>query len=391
LPEFLGQKVDPGEVFASARIALVGTGAVGRAVALHLARLFPRELWLVDRGRFKPESLITQPILPQEVGRPKASQTGRLCKMISPDTRIQAADGPIEQLDLFAFHEAQLVVLATDNLAAEIETGQRCLYLGQPLVQASVHGGTLTSQVRFFGNRDAAGPCPACGYGEQEWGHLDRQTRFSCEGWQNRKLQVTTSGPVTASLSFLCSLAADLALVQVTRYLLGLGGANSDTLLEYCGYTHRTVNAPLPVDPQCRCEHVRWDQVCPPRPLGDCSLVELAGVAGLPSVPGAESVAATLDGLQWVRRAVCACGRAEPVGRWLALDEPAGCCRSCGRALPADPFFSHQRTPLAVLGSRAAVPLRMLTTRAPRWVLLHRGNRGAFLRDMDSVSEEVSE
>ena len=99
-----------------------------------------------------------------------------------------ACDGPVQELPITAFADAHLVVLATDNLAAEVEVGQRCLWLGKPLIQASVHGETLVAQVRSFVNREG-GACPACGFSAVEWAHLNRETSFSCEGGANGRAE----------------------------------------------------------------------------------------------------------------------------------------------------------------------------------------------------------
>src|SRR5205823_5471756 len=99
-------------------------GAVGREVAVHLARLQPAALWLCDRGRYKVESLLTQAIAPQDIGAAKASNTGRLCKAISPRTAVFAYDGAVEDLPATAFADVDLIALATDNLAAEVAAGQ---------------------------------------------------------------------------------------------------------------------------------------------------------------------------------------------------------------------------------------------------------------------------
>ncbi len=183
LPKFVGGPVDAAPKLNALRVFIVGVGSVGGRIAIHLARLGIARLWLVDPKRFKPESMLTHDIESRDVGKSKALTTARRCKAISPATRVFAFDGVVEELPLDAFAGADLVVLATDNLAAEIEVGQRCVHAGKPLVQASVHGDTLTAQVRVFGNADGQGPCPACGFGNVEWRMLNEQVRFSCDGF----------------------------------------------------------------------------------------------------------------------------------------------------------------------------------------------------------------
>jgi molybdopterin/thiamine biosynthesis adenylyltransferase len=183
LPNFIGGPTDAVARLRALTIFIVGVGSVGGRIAVHLARLGVAMLCLVDPKRFKPESVLTHDIEPREVDKFKALTSARRCKAISPATRVFAFNGPAEDLPLDAFADANLVVLATDNLAAEIEVGQRCVRLGKPLVQASVHGDTLTAQVRVFGNADGQGPCPVCGFGAVEWQMLNEHVRFSCDGF----------------------------------------------------------------------------------------------------------------------------------------------------------------------------------------------------------------
>jgi hypothetical protein len=202
---------------------------VGRPIALHLARLQVAALQIVDRSKFKPESILTQAITPDEVGLPKAQSTGALCKRISPATRVQIFDGPFEALAPTELLRTDLVVMATDNLAVEVRAGQRCIELRKPLLQGSVHGETLTSHARFFSNAAASSPCPACGFTADEWARLNAATVFSCESADPMQAPARTTSQPTRSVSWLCSTAADLVLMQLLRHVAGLGGPVADT------------------------------------------------------------------------------------------------------------------------------------------------------------------
>ena len=49
-----------------------------------------------------------------------------------------------------------------------------------------------------------------------------------------------------------------LVETQLLRWPLQLGTPVEDTLVEYCGYTHRTVVQPLRHNPACPCNHTRF-------------------------------------------------------------------------------------------------------------------------------------
>src|SRR5206468_9883032 len=104
--------------------AIIGTGSVGGRVAFHFCRLSLAELWLVDPKVFKPESVLTHDADPSDVGKSKALRTARLCQAINPAMRLFVFVGKVEDLPLDAFADVDLVIMATDNLAAEVEVGQ---------------------------------------------------------------------------------------------------------------------------------------------------------------------------------------------------------------------------------------------------------------------------
>jgi molybdopterin/thiamine biosynthesis adenylyltransferase len=378
LPGFVSMRADPETTLSSLRVAVVGAGAVGRNALHHLARLAPEQLWIVDRGRFKAQSLLTQPILPRDIPRVKATNAGEHCKTISPGTRVFVHDGPVEELPIAAFSQADAVLLATDNLAAEVEVGARCLHLAKPLVHAAVHGETLTAQVRTYANRDGSGPCPACGFGESEWQHLNRETSFSCEGLAAGRPAPQSHGPATVSTSFLCSLAADLALVQLLRLTLGLGQDVADTFLEYCGFTHRTVITPLVRNPHCRCEHAAWKIAKASAPLRQLTLRDLAREAGCRDEELA-TASFSVDEIPYVEAAVCPTGHIHTIRRFLALASDAGECPTCGAMLRPHPFYAHRPVPARIARPQLDRPLGELTSAPPRAVIVRAQGGGTLI------------
>src|SRR6185503_8949432 len=64
LPQLLGLKCNVEEWLDRLSVLVVGVGSIGATVALSLARLQIGRLLLVDRARFKPASILTQPVGP---------------------------------------------------------------------------------------------------------------------------------------------------------------------------------------------------------------------------------------------------------------------------------------------------------------------------------------
>jgi len=380
MPDFVG--CDPEHlrsVLDRLRITLVGIGAVGRVIVLHLARLQIAAMQLVDRARYKPESLLTQSITPDEVGESKARSTGELSKSISPSTRVEVFDGPFERLAPTELARTDLVILATDNLSTEVRVGQRCIELRKPLVHGSVHGETLTAHARFFSNASADSPCPACGFAADEWAHLNASTTFSCDGADPVNAPARASTRPTRSVSWLCATAADLVMMQVLRHVAGLGAPVADTVVESCGYTHRNVVSPLKRNPRCPVEHVPWTAHPAPGPLGQATLRELAAAAG---VRDEELVGFQVGDTRYVEAGTCVNGHDWPIGRFIDSGEGGALCGKCGEPLHNQPAFTHRVVPAPLLANRLDRPLAELGAGTPVWVVVREGDEAVMFEEV---------
>jgi len=255
------------------------------------------------------------------------------------------------------------VLPAPDNLEAEVAVSDFCRRTRKPLCHAAVHGDTLVAQVRFLLNSDGSSPCLACGYGQQEWDEYYRETVFSCGG-----APAAAEAP-TMSVSFLCSLAADLALVQLLRFVLNLGLPVADTLLEYCGYTHATTMCRLVRNENCRCPHLRWSTAEVPRSLRDYTFIELAEATGLPINAVNADLAWEVDGHGFVDSAYCErCRHVQRVRRLAADSELVARCERCAAELRAVPFLTSRRVSLSQLGELANSSLGQLGADVVAWV-----------------------
>jgi molybdopterin/thiamine biosynthesis adenylyltransferase len=367
LPRFIGAPPAADEKLRGLKVMLVGCGAVGGPIAIGLARMHIDTIWLLDKGKFKTESLLTHCVWPQDICKPKAATLGCLIKDISPDSRVFAYNGAVETVDLLAMADADLVILATDNLRAEIEVGQRCLCLGIPLIHAAVHGDTLVAQVRFFANREDSA-CPACGYSLAEWSALNRQTKYSCDLVDLKTADAKIFRPPTMSVSFLCSVAADLALMQILRQTLG--AAVENTLLEYCGFTHRTVISSLKRNLNCPCDHARYDRASTLRPLPNCTPRELTEMAGCDSSSGFNRISLKVAGLSYCESGGCKCNGIRPFRQFLAPGDPTLRCRSCGDTITPLPFYTHDPVPLALIADQMGCRLRDMGVESTAWVMV---------------------
>lgn len=373
LPAFVGMEDAALASLRALEVLLIGLGSVGFVIADALARLGVGALWLVDCGHFKPASVLTHPIDPAWVGRPKASTAGAHCKRLRPELRVHACDGRAQDLPL-ATLPGDLVALATDRLAPEVWAGQAALHLGRPFLQASVHGATLYASARTLPNTAGGqGPCPMCAYDREERARLEAETRFSCDGSDAPAELPPAELPATRSVSFLCAQAANLLLFELLRHVLRLGRALEDQIIEYCAYTHEIRRTPLSRNPECPCEHVTYTGISLPHAVAGCGLAELVHISGAGDL---REVAVAVDQHVFIDAASCACTPQRDVRRFLHLGGSLGTCADCGtpvvpntgtlrRVIPGSELDPH--LPLAHHGAATA-----------RGVLV-RGPAGAFL------------
>jgi hypothetical protein len=183
----------------------------------------------------------------------------------------------------------------------------------------------------------------------------------------------------TMSTSFLCSLAADFALAQWTRHSLGLGQPVVDTVLQYCGYTHRLVQANLAVNGRCRGGHVVLERARLPKPLAECTFTELGQFAGLAAKTLAQS-SLTLGQLSYVESAVCGCGPHE-VRSFVPGGATLGSCATCAQPISPQPYYSSRPTPGSDLNSQRDWPLKKLGGAVAAWAVVQVGDRGVLLRE----------
>lgn len=377
VPDFItASHADVDAVIGKLAAAHIGIGAVGRQAAIQLARIGVARQFMVDPGYFKPESLLTQPIGPAEVGQPKARNAAELCKSLSPATQAQFYRGPLGDLDPVDFEGIDLLIVATDNLLAEVHAAQIAAHLGKPLIHAAVHGESLTVQVRVFSFASFASPCPVCTYGPLDWKRLNSETRFSCESATDGRAFASTASQPTMSVSALCSLAGELAIIQLIRFVAGMGKPVCNTVLEYNGYTHRTVISPLVRNPQCPVDHVPWVRASASAFLPDCTPATLIQEAGFE--PDGRTTFLVRD-MQFVALGVCERGHEQRIGRFVPL--PSGAierCRDCRAPIQPHPHYAYHAAPEKLLEPHLNRSLGSLCNGLPLWVVVQQGERAVL-------------
>jgi molybdopterin/thiamine biosynthesis adenylyltransferase len=368
---------DAGAALRGLDLAIVGVGSVGMRLVELAARLGVRSLLLVDPASVKAESVLTHPVVPSDLGRAKVLVAGERAKSVSPETRVFTFEGAVEILPSHVLAGAGCVLLASDNLAAEVHVAQRSLHLGLPVLQCSVHGPTLTAQLRSISSlADGRGACLACGFGRRDWEDLGRGTRFSCTGADLAAAAPERSLVPTASFAHLCAFAASLGMMELTRRVVALGGAES-RMIEYCGFTHRMVITRLAQSVDCPLDHARYRLEPRADDLRESTPLGLFAAAGY-GTSDLGRVTLTVEGYGFASLAACGCPTHPVLGRFLREDEPPDICAGCGFERAPHPLHSHTEVPASALSRGLEHRLDSLGVGAPTSVRV-RGERGGVL------------
>ncbi|MEV8032356.1 ThiF family adenylyltransferase [Streptomyces sp. NPDC086182] len=180
------------DVLRSARVIVVGVGALGTECARLLAQAGVGGLVLCDPDTVSESNLSRGALFrPSDVGRPKAEAAARALSELVPDLDCEPrASGLLSGVGLAELRDASAVVSALDSVAARLALATRCNLVGAPMLDAGTHpwGG----EVRFYAPGER---CFGCGLSPQQ--RAVRDDPWSC-GSVAAVTEAGASAPVSA-------------------------------------------------------------------------------------------------------------------------------------------------------------------------------------------------
>lgn len=316
-------------------VVVIGLGAVGGVAFGELARAGVGTLIGIDLDDYGAESRLTQPIRRfVDTGRAKADVQGARAHAINPAVNVITVKGLAQNVPLWVFRQADLILAAIDNLEVLVWAGNLAAALKKPLLQGAVHGESWLAIVRSFDLTDENLACPACGLSEREWTTL--RSRIGCDPSTLREQGVEP----TRTLSSVCGTAAHLLVGESLKWLFEIDRQKlASEELCYCLLSHKSWRTRLNRNAQCRCPHKHWEMVDVD---GSPESVTLAMLAGR-----AQGDATLIQGeLPWISFTICPkCERRpNPVRRFGRAGESLGHC-VCGEPLVASPIGVRSMIP----------------------------------------------
>jgi adenylyltransferase/sulfurtransferase len=234
------------EKLRSARVLVIGAGALGNEILKNLALLGFANIVVVDLDSIEASNL-SRSILYRaaDVGRRKADVAADAVKSVFPEARVHPITvNVVHGLGLGMFAWADLVLAGLDNREARLWINRACWKMRKPWIDGAIEG--INGVARLF--LPGEPPCYECTLGETDWAILNK--RMSCN---LLALENDTEGKV-ATTPTISSIIAGLQVQEAVKLLHGLPVlAGKGFIFE--GLNHTSYKVEYTENPDCMSHH----------------------------------------------------------------------------------------------------------------------------------------
>jgi len=202
------------EKLRSARVLVIGAGALGNEILKNLALLGFANIVVVDLDSIEASNL-SRSILyrASDVGRRKADAAADAVRNIFPEANVHPITANVVHgLGLGLFAWADVVLAGLDNREARLWINRACWKMNKPWIDGAIEG--INGVARMFAPGQP--PCYECTLGETDWAILNK--RMSCN---LLALESDTEGKV-ATTPTISSIIAGMQVQEAVKLLHGL-------------------------------------------------------------------------------------------------------------------------------------------------------------------------
>lgn len=230
------------DIIQSARVLVIGAGALGNEVIKNLSLLGIGHLVIVDMDQVESSNLCRSVLFREDdCGKAKSECAAAAAKALYPGIAVTAIRADVLcELGLGYFRWAQVVIGALDNREARVFVNAACARVATPWVDGGID--VLNGVVRVFSPPATA--CYECTMGDSDWQLLN--SRRSCSQIARRSIenQGQPTTPTTASIIGALQVQEVVKMLHRMPVLSGQG-----FLLE--GLNHTSSLVTYPIKPEC--------------------------------------------------------------------------------------------------------------------------------------------
>jgi adenylyltransferase/sulfurtransferase len=309
------------EKLRTARVLVIGAGALGNEILKNLALLGFANIVVVDLDSIEASNL-SRSILYRaaDVGRRKADVAAEAVTNIFPEARVHPITANVVHgLGLGLFAWADVVLAGLDNREARLWINRACWKMNKPWIDGAIEG--INGVARLF--LPGHPPCYECTLGETDWAILNK--RMSCN---LLALETDTEGKV-ATTPTISSIIAGLQVQEAVKLLHGLPVlAGKGFIFE--GLNHTSYRVEYTENADCMSHHTFAEIIALEESSRELTLQHL--LAGARQKLGADEVVVEFS-RDIVHKLACpGCGAEEelfaPVG---TVPYARGKCPACGQ------------------------------------------------------------
>ena len=258
------------EKLRSARVLMIGAGALGNEILKNLALLGFANIVVVDLDSIEASNL-SRSILYRttDVGRRKADAAADAVRNIYPEARVHPITANVVHgLGLGLFAWADVVLAGLDNREARLWMNRACWKMNKPWIDGAIEGINGVARVFMPGQP----PCYECTLGETDWAILNK--RMSCN---LLALENDTEGKV-ATTPTISSIIAGLQVQEAVKLLHGLPVlAGKGFIFE--GLNHTSYKVEYTENADCMSHHTFAEVIRLREASRDLSLAQLLDLA----------------------------------------------------------------------------------------------------------------
>lgn len=235
------------EVVRSAKVLVIGAGALGNEVLKNLALMGIGYVFIVDFDTIEDANLSRSILFrPKDNGRRKAEVAAEAVKELNADVKVQFFHGDVNyDLGLGVFRRMDAIIGCLDNRLARRSINQFCWYLNKPWIDGAIE--ELQGRARVFKPNDGA--CYECTLTpiDEELIRL----RKSCQ-WLARDSILEGKVPTTPTIS---SIISAIETQEALKLIHGMP-IQPGTELVFNGLLNDVYVTKLPVKPDCNAHQI---------------------------------------------------------------------------------------------------------------------------------------
>jgi len=235
----------------SARVLVIGAGALGNEILKNLVLLGFERIVIVDLDKIE-ESNLSRSILyrSSDVGSYKAEAAARSVLALSPNVKVKPLVANVVQdcgLGIFAWSD--VIIAGLDNREARLWINRCAWKMNRPWIDGAIEGINGVAKVFVAG----AAPCYECTLGETDWKLLEQ--RMSC----NLLLREANTEGKVATTPTISSVIAGIEVQEAVKLLHGMPTlAGSGFVFE--GLNHTSYKVEYTANPDCM-SHFTFENV----------------------------------------------------------------------------------------------------------------------------------